>query len=183
MKFSILLFFLLSVVVKAQTIKTVGATGADYATLKTAFDAINAGTLTGAVELQIKDNTTETDSARLVASGSGSASYTSVLIYPTVAGKSITGNLAKPMIILEGADNVTIDGRVNKTGTTVDLVINNTNVTGTAINLINGATNNTIQYNTLKAASTTNKSAIIYIGKSTEAGGNSNNTISHNYLN
>jgi len=166
----------------AQTIKTVGATGTDYATLKTAFDAINAGTLTGAVELQIKDNITETDSARLVASGTGAASYTSVTIYPTVAGKSITGNLAKPMIILDGADNVTIDGRVNKTGTAVDLVIDNTNINGIGINLINGATNNTIQYATLKAASTTTTSSIIYIGASTVAGGNSNNTISNNYF-
>ena len=43
----------------ADVTKTVGATGADYATLKLAFDAINAGTLhSGVITLQIIDNTT-----------------------------------------------------------------------------------------------------------------------------
>jgi hypothetical protein len=49
------------------SIPTVGVTGATYATLKAAFDAINAGTLTGAITLQIIDNTTETATAFLFA--------------------------------------------------------------------------------------------------------------------
>ena len=71
-----------------QTIKTVGTSGADYPTLKGAFDAINAGTITGEIILQVVDNTTESATAVLNASGTGSAGYSSVLIYPTMAGKS-----------------------------------------------------------------------------------------------
>ncbi|MBE0639393.1 MAG: hypothetical protein IH598_12820, partial [Bacteroidales bacterium] len=37
------------VTVNAQTTKTVGTIGADYATLKLAFDDINAGNLSGAI--------------------------------------------------------------------------------------------------------------------------------------
>ena len=64
-----LLLFLVTVTllagrpVGAQTTKTVGGTGANYATLKLAFDAINTGTITGAITLQITGSTTETVSA------------------------------------------------------------------------------------------------------------------------
>jgi hypothetical protein len=68
----------------AQITKTVGNTGADYTTLKAAFDAINNGTLTGSITLQIIANTTEASSAVLNASSSGSANYSAVLIYPTI---------------------------------------------------------------------------------------------------
>lgn len=166
--------------VDAQTIKTVGATGADYSTLKAAFDAINAGTITGNIELKVIDNTTEAASAVLNASGSGSASYTAISIYPTVTGKTISGNLAAAMIQLVGADNVTIDGRLNRTGSTVNLTVNNTNTGGSSIGLTEGATSNTIQYNTLKSAGTTISTATIYFGTSTISGGNSNNTIAYN---
>lgn len=36
---------------QAQITKTVGSSGADYTTLKGAFDAINTGTLTGSITL------------------------------------------------------------------------------------------------------------------------------------
>lgn len=165
---------------KSQTVKTVGISGADYTTLKLAFDAINAGTITGNIELQIIDNTTEAAIAVLNASGSGSASYTAISIYPTVTGKTLSGNLASEIIQLNGADNVTLDGRLNRTGTSVDLTINNTNTTGSAINLIEGATSNTIKYTILKSAGTTSTNASVYFGSSTVSGGNSYNTVSYN---
>lgn len=118
----------------SQITKTVGATGADYATLKLAFDAVNSGTLTGTITLQVIDNTTETASAVLNASGTGSASYTSIQIYPTVTNKTISGNLNGPIIDLNGADNVVIDGRVNQTGTK-NLTISNTSVSFNSRNL------------------------------------------------
>jgi hypothetical protein len=42
--------------VSAQTTRTVGS-GGNYATLKDAFDAINAGSITGSLTLQIISNT------------------------------------------------------------------------------------------------------------------------------
>ncbi|MFZ4770629.1 MAG: beta strand repeat-containing protein, partial [Ferruginibacter sp.] len=152
----------------------------DYITLKVAFDAVNAGTITGNIELKVIDNTTETASAVLNASGTGSANYTAISIYPTVTGKTISGNLASAMIQLVGADNVSIDGRLNRTGSTVNLTINNTNVGGSSISLTEGATTNTIQYNTLKSSGTAITTATLYLGTSTITGGNSNNTVAYN---
>jgi len=110
---------------EAQTVKTVGNTGADYATLKLAFDAINAGTISGNIELRIIASTTETAIASLAASGSGSASYTAVAVYPTASGLTIIGSapLTGAVVELVGAKNVTFDGRVNRTGTVADLTI------------------------------------------------------------
>ena len=70
---------------RAPTVtKTVGTTGADYATLAAAFTDINNGVLTGAVQLDVIDNTTEPAAGAILnASGSGSASYTAVLIQPS----------------------------------------------------------------------------------------------------
>lgn len=167
-------------VTKSQTIKTVGATGADYSTLKIAFDAVNDGTISGIIEFQIIDNTIETATAVLNSSGSGSASYTSISIYPTVTGKTISGNLASDMIQLNGADNVTIDGRLNRTGSSVNLTINNTNTGGSAISLIEGAMSNIIKYNLLKSAGLTSAQATVFFSTSTISGGNSNNTIEYN---
>lgn len=94
--------------------------------MKLAFDAINAGAFTGNIEVLIDDNLVETDPPVLKASGVGSANYTSVVIFPT-SEYTISGNLGsyKAIIILEDADNVTIDGRVNLTGNANGLTIQN----------------------------------------------------------
>ncbi len=95
---------------------------AAYPNLKSAFDAFNAGThKTGPFEIRINGDVFEISSAVLNASGTGAADYTSVIIYPTKPGVKISGSLAAPLIDLNGADNVTIDGRVNATGTTRDV--------------------------------------------------------------
>ncbi len=90
---------------------------ARYIRLKDAFDAFNSGIHnTGDFEIRIKGNVNENSTAVLNSSGTGSANYSSVLIYPTKPGISVTGSMAAPLIDLNGADNVTIDGRVNATG-------------------------------------------------------------------
>ncbi len=157
---------------------------ATYLRLKDAFDKINNGTHTGAIEIRINASTSETASAVLNASGSGSASYNSINIYPTTTGLSITCNLAAPLINLNGADAVTIDGRVNATGTTKDLTIANSN-TGTSsstIQFINSAENNVVKYCTIKGAETSTTRGIIYFTTATAGNGNDNNTIDNNNI-
>lgn len=126
---------------------TVGVLGANYTTLKGAFTAINNGVITGDIVIKIIDNTTETATAVLNASVTVSASYTSIIIYPTVTGKSISGTLDAALIDLSGADNVTIDGRPNATGSAQDPTITNTSVTTSAVTIrfIDGATGNTVK--------------------------------------
>jgi len=167
--------------------KTVGGTSPDYATLKLAFDAINSGAITGAITLQITGSTTENPAAVLYQSGyNGTSNYTSVVIYPTTSGLSVSGSISTPLIDLNGADNVTIDGRVGQTGSTIDLVITNTSTSNTAatstIRFINDATNNTVRYCTVKGSETSTGSGIIFFSTTTGTTGNDLNSIDHNNL-
>ncbi|MBK7212208.1 MAG: T9SS type A sorting domain-containing protein [Bacteroidales bacterium] len=168
----------------ANATKTVGASGADYSTLKLAFDAINAGTINGDITLQIIGSTTETSSAVLNASGSGSASYSSVSIYPTSSGLSISGNLGNvPIIDLNGADYVTIDGRVDASGSTYNLIISNSSMNEnntSTIRFINDASYNTVKYCTLKGSTRSGAAGILFF--STGTLGNNYNTMDHNEI-
>ena len=142
---------------------TGGTTTATYATLTDAFNAVNAGTHTGAITMSIVASTTEpaNTSAVLNSSGAGSASYTSVVIRPTVDGVTITGTGGasgscggKGLIELNGADNVTIDGdNPNSAGTNRNLTLTDTCI-GTyasvirvalALTVVTSADNNTFR--------------------------------------
>jgi hypothetical protein len=127
-----------------------------YATLKEAFDAINAGTHTGSINVEVCGDTAETAMASLDASGVGSTSYTDVTVRPVGGSRTIEGTLsgtsAGAIIRLNGADNVTIDGRQGGTGTARDLTIkNNSSAAGAAGVWLSslaadaGATNNVIR--------------------------------------
>jgi hypothetical protein len=160
---------------------TIGTSVAFYPTLKNAFDKINDGSHKGNVTIKINHSTTESSSAILNASGAGSASYSSVNIYPTETGLSISGDLAEPLISLNGADNITIDGRVNATGSIADLTIFNSNASGTSntstIRFINSATNNNTQYCTIKGAATGSYSGVLLFAGSNAGSGNNGNRV------
>jgi hypothetical protein len=183
MKFKLILAVLMILVVsfaQGQTTKTVGGSGADYITLKAAFDAINAGTIKGNIVLQITGSTTETASAVLNASGSGLASYSSLLIYPTgTYSISTTGNWSA--IDLNGADYVTIDGRANQSGTSENLTITGTSTgNGAAVlRFLNSAENNTVKYCTLQGSSASSAMGIISFAASSVGNGNDNNLIQY----
>ncbi|HJU40540.1 MAG TPA: hypothetical protein VJ724_13270, partial [Tahibacter sp.] len=174
-----------SAVEAKATAGTTGPTG--YTTVKAAFDAVNAGTHQGVVNLTVCADTTETASAVLNATGSGSASYTAATLKPaggaarTVSGAIVAGS---PLIDLAGATNVTIDG-VNAGGNA--LTLSNTTVSNTAgtstIRFINGASNNAVRRTTVLGSSggaVGTATGNILFSTSTVAGGNSNNTIAGN---
>ncbi|MCX6276531.1 MAG: hypothetical protein NT004_00360, partial [Bacteroidetes bacterium] len=172
-------------VVVTATLGTAGPTV--YLTLKAAFDAINLGTHQGVITVKINAGTNEIASAVLNASGSGSypniSSYTAINIYPTVTGLTISGAIAGPLVDLNGADKVTIDGRVNQTGSK-DLTIVNTYASVgngsniSAIRFINSAENNKIKYCTVKASALDNLNGGIIVFSTSSAGnGNSGNRI------
>lgn len=167
---------------------TAGTLNASYTTLKGAFDAINAGTHQATITIGISGDTTETAPAVLSASGAGAAVYTTIGISPTGgAARTISGAIAagSPLIDLNGADNVTIDG-LNTGGSS--LTIANTTVSATAgtstIRFIGGATGNVITHSNIQGSSS---SSVATVGGtiliSTDAvttNGNDNNTISNN---
>ena len=76
---------------------TTGTLKAGYNTIKAAYDAINAGTHKGDIVVKVYANTTETATATLNNSGTGSASYTSVTLQ-AMAGVTISGST--PLMIL-----------------------------------------------------------------------------------
>lgn len=161
-----------------------------YATLGAAFTAINAGTHTGAVVVEVCGDTSEgATTATLNASG-GSSSYSVVIIRPvggvarTISGATTAGS---PMIDLSGADNVTING-INTGGDS--LTIANTTVSATSgtstIRFIGGATGNTITNSNIQGSGTmsvaTNGATIFFSTDAVTANGNDNNTISNNNI-
>ncbi|MEI8273448.1 MAG: hypothetical protein WCG08_12565 [Paludibacter sp.] len=174
---------------KADVTKTVGATGADFATLGAAFTDINTtnpGSYSGVVNLQIIDNTTEAVAASLSAV---SGNWTSLNIYPTVTGKTISGAIDGSLIFLSGVNQLVIDGRLHNasgavTGSTRDLTITNSFVSANAntIRFNGGSSNNTVKYCTISGSSTTNGMATIFFGAGATTVGNSNNTVSYNKI-
>ncbi|HRO42121.1 MAG TPA: T9SS type A sorting domain-containing protein [Flavipsychrobacter sp.] len=162
-------------VAQISVVSTGGTTSGSYPTLKIAFDAINFGIHQGVIFLQVTGSTTETATAVLNASG-GTANYVSVVIYPTAIA-SITGNISGPLIHLNGADSVIIDGRINMTGTTRSLTFENlatAYVTGAAtLRLSNGARKNRTSYMNIAARAV----PCVFIDN---PGGNSYNTFAFN---
>lgn len=189
--FTLFLFLLLfqwnNSTAQVDVTATGGTPTGSYTTIKAAFDAINAGTHTTVITIALSGDTTETASAVLNASGSGSASYSSITISPsggatrTISGAIVAGS---PLIDLNGADNVTFDGLA--TGGNA-LVISNTTVSATSgtstIRFIGGATSNLITNCSVLGAGTmsvvTNGGNIFFSTDSLTTNGNDNNTISN----
>ena len=178
--FAVILFMAVNNVSNAQVDVTPSL--ATYANLKAAFAAVNAGTHgTGAVTVTITSSFAEPDSAVLTG-----ASYTTCLI-TTSGANTVTGNANSPIIILNDADNVTIDGRIGQTGTTRSLSISNSN-SGTNNSIIcwrNGASNTTVRYINATGSTTTPTVGRLLQVAQTAAGGTggcNNNTIEYNQV-
>ncbi|MFN8240601.1 MAG: hypothetical protein U0X39_07595 [Bacteroidales bacterium] len=160
--------------------------GQTYTSLRTAFNAINNGTLKGNVVLRITSDITETSSAVLNATGTGGSSYSSVTIYPAAADILITGSFNSPLIDFNGATNVTINGRINNTGTALNLTINNTSTSSSTwnstIRFRNSSSNITISNCIIEGSTTSTTGGILFFSTSTSGTGNDNITISSNNI-
>ena len=174
---------------------TAGTLSGSYTTLGAAFTAINAGTHQGVITISVTASTTETTICQLNASGSGSASYTSVLVKPaTGVTATINSNIAtNGTIYLYGADNVTIDGSNTVGGTTRNLTIQNTSASSAYVirlgspSTTNGATNNVIKNCIITNGSSTGSGTVVMGGSGVTLyaageGQNSNNTIQNNAI-
>ncbi len=165
---------------------TVNPSTASYANLQLAFDAINAGTHVGAVTIGITADVSDNQSAILNASGTGAASYSSIVMTP-VGARTLNGVFAGALVDLNGADNVTIDG-LNAAGNS--LTINNQAALATSgistIRFVNGASNNTITNATILGAGSmavaTNGGNIYFATDGVATTGNDSNIISNNNI-
>jgi hypothetical protein len=135
-----LLFVIVSFVANAQVVVSTGGPPTNYATLTAAFTAINNGTHTGAITITLTASHTLTASATINASGSGSANYSSINISPnTNVTLSCSTTLNSPAIILNGSDNITIDG-VNSSGQSLTISHQGINTSST-VRITNSASN------------------------------------------
>lgn len=132
---------------------TSGTETATYTTVKGAFDAINAGTHQGVINITITANTSETATAALNRS-TGTSSFTSVSIKPAPnVTATITGAAAGPVFRILGS-NVTIDGSNNGTDSR-NLSLVNGNVAGAQVvamgssDVANPLTNVTVKNTTI----------------------------------
>ncbi len=151
-----------------------------YAKVAGAFTAINAYDQTAKdIVVTIIGNTSENTTATL-----NQGAWTSLKVYPTKTGLSISGNIAgNPVINLDGADNVTIDGRVNQTGSTKSLSIINSSTSANAgtssIHFSNSAEFNTLKYLNIYGSSISVTDGIIVFASSASGNGNDNNIIEY----
>ncbi|HRI85112.1 MAG TPA: hypothetical protein PK536_06660 [Ignavibacteria bacterium] len=165
----------------------VSPNNATYANLKTAFNAINAGTHgNGAVTAIITANIAEPDSATLIG-----GVFTSCLI-GTSGAFTVTSTLGSAtngfiggVINLDGADNVTIDGRIGQTGSTNSLTIAyaGTLTNYTLVKIFNTATSNTVKYVNLSGlVNSTLFGRIVQIGQTSSGSVGNNSNIVENCI-
>jgi len=157
-----------------------------YLHIKDAFDKINNGTHTGAIEIRIKASTLETASAVLYQSGyaaaGGISSYSSVTVYPIDTSITISGNFDAPLIDLNGADFVSFNGLLNQYPDSVsrkELTISNTSATtfASAIRFANSAENNMIRFCNIYSSCYNVGVGVINFTSSSTGNGNDNNII------
>ncbi|HRH65513.1 MAG TPA: hypothetical protein PLU53_04400, partial [Bacteroidia bacterium] len=154
-----------------------------YATLGAAFTAINARPQTALnISITITANTVEAATANLIQS---SMPWATLSIQP-VGVRTVTGNIAGPLIQLNGADNVTING-LNAGGNS--LTISNTNALNQAatIKFLADATNNLVTNcnvfgSSIGVYNNATDGAVIWFSTAGAGAGNDNNTISNNDL-
>jgi hypothetical protein len=187
------LFLISHIVALGQAVTVSGANSASngsYASLNTAFTAINAQDQTGnEITVEIHQSLTEGNTSSLTGAG---GMWASLYVYPTVENISVSVGFSSYTIALNGAQNVIIDGRVNMEGSTADMIIQNSGAgqtQGGAITLINNAQNNTIRYCIIKSSivnATANplNGAIVRIGSGSGGSGLgvSNNIIEYCHL-
>jgi hypothetical protein len=156
----------------AQNVTVAGSTGADgsYATLKAAFDAINAQPAQAGnnIVVTIGANTTETATAAL--NQPTTSSWATLAVRPS-GNFSVTGSIAGPLVQLNGADNVTIE----VLGGNSLLMANNSVSATTVVELVNDATNNTLSRLSLRSSTTATGASVVSVGGGTTTG-NDNNT-------
>ena len=156
-------------------IKTVGA-GGNYSTLSTAFSAINSQGLSGDITLQLLATYSASIEAFPISAPTNTGTF-KVLVYPTASGLSVTSANGTGTFNFNHATNITIDGRVNATGPTSDLLIQNTASAGYTLQYINDAIGNVVKHCIIKGSNTSPSTGVIFFSTTTGTNGNDNNLI------
>jgi len=190
---SLLLVLLVFVTIKLEAQVSVTSTGGtstgSYTTLKTAVDSINRGYHQGVINIRVHSNTTEIATISLDSSGNPTgSSYSSILIRSADTAtvvKSISTSGAFTLMVLNGADNITFDGRPGGSGSTQLLEFNHTASAATnfTCRFDMGATNNIFRFCRLLNASAASTAHNIWLTNAISGTtANSNNTFLNNFI-
>lgn len=173
----------------AQTVITVGASGANYTTIETAYGTGIPTTITGAYIIELQSNYDPAgESYPITLAAKTGASETNTITIRPASGVSsafnITANVTTQTFTFNGADYVIIDGRPGGSGTNKYITIENTSTNNSAstntIQFINDAIYNVIKYCTIKGSVTNGAAGSGAISFSTATTtGNDNNTIQY----
>jgi len=156
--------------------KVVGPTG-DYVSLTAAMAAINTLGVSGPLALELQTTySTSTETFPINITNATCVSATNTITIRPQGTLTISGT-ASPMFNLNGANYVTIDGRVGSTGTTKALTLTNTSTSGQVIQFINDASNNTVKYTTITGTNQNTASGNIVFSTTTGSTGSDYNTI------
>ena len=154
--------FLISSYLYSLPVTVNGSMTSDYSDLTSAFNAINLGTHgSGAITVLINQSHTIISSAVL-----NGGVFTNCIIKPA-ADVTVDGNFSNALVILDGADRVTIDGRI---GIINNIRLSLSNAGGSCIEMKNGATDNVIKF-------VQDNSGINITQSLPGTGGNNNNSI------
>ncbi|MEI8049428.1 MAG: hypothetical protein WCI92_18755, partial [Bacteroidota bacterium] len=159
--------------------KNIGPTG-DFFTLTAAFQYLNENGVSGPVNLVLQStyvSTVEPAFPIPALTIPGASATNKVTVYPSITGLSITSNSATGTINLNGVNYVTFDGRVNATGSSKDLIIENSSTSGYTIQYVNGASNNIVKYCVVKGANTAGSNGTLMFSGTTGLLGNNNNLV------
>lgn len=163
--------------------KTIGP-GGDYPTIAAAVSMANTLGLGLNASLEILPSyTSETFPITINSLLCGSADR-KLTIRPhssNASMKTISGSVSGPLISLNGARHIIIDGRINSTGTTKMLTLSNTIASATsntsAIQFINDASDNKVHFMTLRGSVQTTVGGVVYFGTTTGVTGSDRDTL------
>lgn len=161
---------------------TVGA-GGSYPSLSGAgglFAALNSGALTGDLNVNLAGNTTENGSVQLNATSSNAYPPFSVTIRPDSATmRTISGSAANGLILLNGTQRVTFDGRFGGSGRYLTFRNTSNNSSASTFVFINDASNNSVRNCVIEGMSAAFGVVSFRTGVIT---GNDDNTVTDNQI-
>jgi hypothetical protein len=144
------------------------------------FGDVNSQGLSGNVTVYITSDLSEDGAKALTQwTETGAGGYTITILPSSNTLRTISMNGAKPIIIFDGADRVTFDGRFNGSGKY--LLFRNSSGTSSVFLFRNDARRNTLTYCTIESnnADTLGTNGTIVFGTTTGTQGNDSNTISY----
>lgn len=161
--------------------RTVCPSGCDYVTLTAAFADLTFNGVNGATFLELKSTYAGASEIFPITIGNiaGNSATNTITVRPETGATNrvITSANATATIDLNGAQNVSFDGRPGGTGTAKQLTIANTSTSGAAVRFVNDAIGDSIKYTTITGVNASTTGGVVVFSTTTGANGNDNNTI------